>query len=544
MGLMRNKFLAAYKQAGMKPPKASGKTRRAEPHANNRDDPSVAHGSSKLANKTQTQKTKTSSNKTGRATTINSRRSKTAWGADKRKTRKALPKPNVSTQTKTTPPSVAKPTGVSARPPFSVTLVGTPQYQFCHDKHSSARLIERSTELGVRMQLSPGSVGDAHDITLGFDFGTSAVKVVVGDATIEKYFAVPFRDGVGINQYLLPCRVWETTDTWSSKYSLTGGDTAYRDLKLSLLAEPDEKANLIRAIAFFALIFQQVRAWLFIEHAEIYRAADIYWGIAIGLPSESHIDNALTPIFERAVRVAWKMSVEREIHAAAISTILEESNTPEIDAEISVVPEIAAQIYGFVSSPSSSFDKQRSNRYAIVDIGAGTVDSSIFEVKQKQGLWNFTYYTAVVEPNGVANLHAHRIGWWTKVLSGHDPANIAIKDLLADKYSTDTESAIPQSYKDYIANVVVEFNDKKQPDPDNDFFSRRLLRQVKGRTIWRCWNKELLGQNEIEGMPIFVCGGGARMSFYSKLVDVTPRTEGTTWISLVPWQLKRPTNLI
>ena len=286
--------------------------------------------------------------------------------------------------------------------------------------------------------------------TLGFDFGTSAVKVVVGDATIEKYFAVPFRDGTGIDQYLLPCRVWETSDNRGPRYSLTVGETAYRDLKLSLLAEPDEKQNLIRAIAFFALIFQQVRSWLFTAHKEIYQAANIYWNLAIGLPSESHVGNALTPIFERAVRIAWKMSTEHEIRAGTINALLEDSEDLAINAEVSVVPEIAAQIYGFVSSPSSSFDKKRTNRYAIVDIGAGTVDSSIFEVKQQKGLWNFTYYTAVVEPNGVANLHAHRIGWWAKVLDGLDPAKMAVNDLLDDKYSTDTEAPIPCTGSDFL----------------------------------------------------------------------------------------------
>lgn len=45
-------------------------------------------------------------------------------------------------------------------------------------------------------------------------------------------------------------------------------------------------------------------------------------------------------------------------------------------------------------------------------------------------------------------------------------------------------------------------------------------------------------------MPIFFCGGGARMTFYSKLIQTMRNTSGTTWISLVPLRLKRPSNLI
>jgi len=548
MGSMRDKVLAAYKLAGVEPPNANNKARRGgEPQSKNRGDVPITYGTSKLANKRNTQKTKKSGTKQERASTVaNSQIStgKVTSSVDKSKPAKALPKPITPTKLAETPTISAKPVEVRAPPPIGVTLHGIPQYKFRGEIQNPSRLIKRPVKLGLQMQLSPDGQGDVHDVTLGFDFGTSAVKVVVGDATIEKYFAVPFRNGTGIDQYLLPCRLWETKDTRGPAYSLTDGDSAYRDLKLSLLAGPNNKPNLIRAIAFFALIFQQVRAWLFTEHREIYRATNIFWSLAIGLPSESHVDNALTPIFERAVRIAWKISVQSEIRPEMINAILETSDTPEIDAEVSVIPEIAAQIYGFVSSPSSSFDKKRANRYAIVDIGAGTVDSSIFEVKQQMGLWNFTYYTAVVEPNGVANLHAHRIGWWAKILNGLDSASMAVQDLLDDKYSTDTEVPVPESYKDYIANVGVEFNDKKQLDPDTEFFSRRLLRQVKGRTIWRCWDRKLLQEVDIKGMPVFVCGGGSRMSFYSNLLEAMPKTEGATWISLIPWQLKRPTDLI
>lgn len=544
MGSMRDKVLAAFKQAGVKLPNANNKARRGDPLTKSRHDVTVAYGSSKLANKPQTKKTARASNRPVETSTIDqSPIGKTTSSAAKPRSTKALPKPTTVKRTE-----AAKPTSVQLEPgrvtpPISVILQGVPQYQFKGEKHGSAGLIKRPVKQGVQMQLSPDGQGDAHDVTLGFDFGTSAAKVVVGDATIEKYFAVPFRDGTGINQYLLPCRVWETSDTRGPRYSLTAGETVYRDLKLSLLAEPDNKQNLIRAIAFFALVFQQVRAWLFTEHDEIYRAADLYWSLAIGLPSESHVGNALTSTFERAVRIAWKVSVNSEIRPGAISAIFEKTEAPKIDAEVSVVPEIAAQIYGFVSSPSSSFDKKRANRYAIVDIGAGTVDSSIFEVKQQKGVWNFTYYTAVVEPNGVANLHAYRIGWWTKILNTLNRAEATIQDLSDDRYSTDAEAPIPESYTNYIANVAVRFNDEKRLDPDAEFFSRRLVRQVKGRTIWRCWDKNLLKKEHIEGMPIFVCGGGARMGFYANLLEVMSKTEQTPWISLVPLRLKRPTDL-
>ena len=72
--------------------------------------------------------------------------------------------------------------------------------------------------------------------------------------------------------------------------------------------------------------------------------------------------------------------------------------------DVAVVPEIAAQIYGFVVS--NSFDKKAANNYLMVDVGAGTVDSSLFHVKPgRGGKWDFEFYTAAVEPLGVTNLH-------------------------------------------------------------------------------------------------------------------------------------------
>jgi len=421
---------------------------------------------------------------------------------------------------------------------------GAPEYRFQHDLPHVDRLTDLPIEIGLKTQIHSNVLHNPHDVTLGFDFGTSAVKVVVGDATIEKYFAVPFRVGSGIDQYLLPCRLWENRDTLGLKFSLNEGESAYRDLKLSLLADPTEESHKIRSIAFFALVFQRVRAWLFTEHKEIYSAADIVWSVAIGLPSESHVDNNLTPLFARLVSLAWLLSAEREIRPTTIESILRTENEPQEDIPVSVIPEIAAQIFGFVSSPSSRFDRNRANRYAIVDIGAGTVDSSVFEVKNTEGLWNFTYYTAVVEPNGAANLHAHRIDWWVDALKPFDTAHQVRESLLSQKYSTDTETPIPASYADYVSNVTIDTSNNDTADPDAAFFRFRLLRQIRGSTVLRCWKNNLLEQTQIEGMPIFVCGGGARMDFYANLIEALPRTPGANWLTLDPWPLKRPSDLI
>jgi hypothetical protein len=140
----------------------------------------------------------------------------------------------------------------------------------------------------------------------------------------------------------------------------------------------------------------------------------------VGLPTAQHHQSPLSELFERLSLAAWAAAGEsgdsngyRDPDSAGADLKLDETAA---GVEVTVVPEIAAQIYGFVAS--NSFDKQAPNIYLMADVGSGTVDSSLFRVKQgKGGRWDFEFYTSVVEPNGVSNLHRHRVNWWTDVLA-------------------------------------------------------------------------------------------------------------------------------
>lgn len=436
---------------------------------------------------------------------------------------------------------LTKPDSVPPKP-YELKFTGEGRYiplpQSLHDR----KIISLPVELGCRTQLTFNE-DDVHDVTIGLDFGTSTVKVVVGDATIEKSFVVPFRDTSGIARYLLPCKLWETKEKGVKKFSLIEGSNAFDDLKLSVLAAPLNDNYIIQAAGFIALVLKHVRAWLFSEYADIYQYTSIYWTVAIGLPSESHLDNDLTPVFGRIVGLAWQASQETEVRRSFIKKLLQGESSGCDDISIAVIPELAAQIHGFASSPSASFDRNRVNRYVIVDVGAGTVDSSVFQVEQKRGLWNFTYYTAAVQPNGVANLHVARINWWIDALSSSGRGRPIITAMRNDKFRSDLEQPIPKSYEQYVENIAVVPKNNYQ-DPDSNFFKKRLLRQVSSDTVYRCFSKKLLSQTDITGMPMFLCGGGSRMKFYQQLKSELQTTPGTTWLRLEPWTLTMPTDLI
>lgn len=407
---------------------------------------------------------------------------------------------------------------------------------------SAASLLARVETAGRASQVHAGKTDDEREVVLGLDFGTSCVKAVVGDAALGKAFAVPFCKSAGISGFLLPSRLYQT----GRVFSLEAGTQVYRDLKLSLLASPSDPVLQQRVVAFMALVIRRARGWLLTEHAAIYRRTGIAWKLAVGLPTAQHHQSPLSELFERLAHVAWLAAgqpgdVTDISIQALLASELKRDDAPEA-AEITVVPEIAAQIYGFVVS--NSFDKQAPNLYLMADVGSGTVDSSLFRVKQgKGGRWDFEFYTSVVEPNGVSNLHRHRVNWWDDALTKAGAPQQLVADLEATKLITDQRFVTPESFSDYFSGVEVKLRDSVK-SPDDEFFNLRVLAQVQGKTLWRTWKDNLLPQSSLANIPFFMCGGGVRMSYYQQLEARLSSMPGYTWLKAECWVMGVPDDLV
>lgn len=407
-------------------------------------------------------------------------------------------------------------------------------------------------KLGAEAQAHGGRWTDEREIAIGLDFGTSSVKVIVGDPVLEKAFAVPFSEEADIRRYLLPSRLYETAEG----FGLNGlGGNVYRDLKLALLADPDDVEAQIRVAAFLALVIRHARGWLLSEHRDVYSQSNILWKLTVGLPSAHHLqDERQGLLFQRVALAGWlaassgKQGLGRNAVSAVLARAAEllrgaEPANPSEDVEVSVVPEIAAQIYGYVAS--NRFDKQARNLFLMVDVGAGTVDSSLFQVKAgRGGRFGFTFYTTEVQPNGVMNLHRDRMQWWEGALAkaaGDFKPNPSLFQL--NKFSTDRMTSIPEAYTGYFSNVSVAFRDGVQ-DPDQNFFMKRVVSQVRGKTLWRTWKDNFLSQQDLSGVPMFLCGGGTRMTFYRDLEHEMGHMDGYTWLNVVPRPIEVPRRLI
>lgn len=366
------------------------------------------------------------------------------------------------------------------------------------------------------------------EIVLGLDFGTSAVKAVLGDIAIKQAFAVQFMQGEGITSYLLPCRLYQSGD----KFSLLSGDSEYSNLKLDLIDNPHSSECQERVTAFLSFVIRQVRAWFFDNYNAVYKSRNIVWALSIGLPSENHFEHqSLVDVYKRIGEAAWLLSssesyfLSRKDVATALrpeSQLMENSlfDSEYKDVFVSVVPEIAAQIYGYVDS--ERFDKNKvDNYFMMVDIGAGTVDVSAFHVKMvRGGRLNFGFFTTTVRPYGVVNLHRARLNFWRKLICS-DYAERKDLVFLIDKEAkrSDFQESIPASFLRYFTDSTI--NSLKE-DVDEDFY-RKVFEQVFSNGYTKLYRDGYLTKESIIGMPVYLCGGGSRHPVFQKLTNANDR---------------------
>ena len=217
------------------------------------------------------------------------------------------------------------------------------------------------------------------------------------------------------------------------------------------------------------------------------------------------------------------------------------------------MPELSAQIHGFVSS--SHFDPGQPNNYLLVDVGAGSVDASLFHVrKDPGGTVSFAFFTDKVELLGAANLNRYRLTWWQSRLReserlgtrfpGPNAARVLplLSELEALKLPTDFRGRYPTKFDQYVKGVTVLFNDEAT-SPDVEFFEK-VVQQVVGKVLYGAWQQQRLSQTDLKDLPFFLCGGGARHPLYDALKPRLQVSPNFTWLRAKPRDLALPSNII
>jgi len=404
------------------------------------------------------------------------------------------------------------------------------------DINVSTLLKEKNYD-GISRSICKDPSSNPVELTLGFDFGTSSSKLVIGDIQQDRAFAVPFFKDGGVSRYLLPGVIGK-----SGVYSFFEGERLYRDLKLSLRDSPDEE-TVFAVVAFMALAIRHARAWLFSEYESLYKNSFIFWNLAVGIPSDGESSADISAVIKRIASAAWLVAAkEGEINDALINECIDISLS-EMDVEVSVCSEIAAQMYAFVSS--ESFDSRDNNIYMMVDVGAGTLDASTFYVSRStDGAWRFVTYASSVEFNGSVNLHRARILWLIDTIKKSHPDRVDIVESLASTMkNTDCLAEIPGSLYAYISQMDLQFIDGSQK-PDTVFRNKNVSPQVYG-VYHQSWRDAGVPKTQLADLPTFYCGGGMRMPFYKNIPELFDRkTPNFSWIHPVPRKLTVPDRLL
>ena len=422
-------------------------------------------------------------------------------------------------------------------PLVRLTFTGEPRLAWNPVSHTKTLRDGVDWQLGRLTSICEALRPVSRDVVIGLDFGTSCTKVVIGDRTMKAAYAVPFTQMAGVSAYLLSTHLNEAKGV----YDLSSNGSLHSDLKLSMLSDPSNAVSCSRVCAYIALVIRAARAWMYSELKEQYLAADLVWSLAIGQPADQVTSSQSKALFEKLGKVAWYLAgYSEELTTSLCMAAWKDFDAGQIhagDIEVLVMPELAAQIYGFVSSVE--FDPRHPNIYLLVDVGAGTVDASVFRVtKGVGGTASFSFFTNAVEAHGAMNLHRYRVGWWQTNLGVSGKAEKAISDLESIRLPTEYRGALPNAYLDYVEGVNVSFEGGAQ-SPDHDFFMK-VRDQVAGKVLYGAYKNNLLDKGSIAGMPFFLCGGGARHGFYKQLKTEMQKQQNCSWLNASYRELSLP----
>lgn len=352
-------------------------------------------------------------------------------------------------------------------------------------------------------------------------------------------------DEIGVLAYLLPSSLQEN----NGMYELDGPGETLNDLKLSLMANQSDEIIISRVVAYLALVIRYARAWLFNEHSNQYAHSDLLWSIAIGQPADQALSIESKELFTRIGNLAWQLSMtEKSLNSKFVLDQWKSFQGNHFSSEYVeclIIPELAAQIHGFINS--DNFDPRKPNIFLMIDVGAGTLDFSIFSVRiSDDGLKNFNLFINSVQPHGVANFHRHRVNWWQKKLATHDEGKNTIQELEHIKMPTEFQGFYPTTYIEYINHVEVDLlNGALSPDLEYDGKITSqiygcLIKSIKSDPVDGC---RLLREIDFDGMEYFLCGGGSRHQNFKKINQLLQSPKGWSWLKLKQRILTIPSDI-
>lgn len=233
---------------------------------------------------------------------------------------------------------------------------------------------------------------------IGLDFGTAFTKCIARNLATNEAFVVP----IGGAQHLLPseiivgqsgiCLADETiNDTQLSKFhnlKMALAETASGQLdgawaaNLRHAAESHPTSTLARkpgdlAAYFLARVIQRARAFILSRSAGFDESRGDRCFLNMAVPVAHAQDARVATEFDTSLRKAWLLAREKALcdwqQSQAAEVLSRLDTSPGQDIGCYIYPEVSANVQSYIKSRAGS-----DGLYLFVDVGAGTVDLSVF----------------------------------------------------------------------------------------------------------------------------------------------------------------------
>ena len=415
-----------------------------------------------------------------------------------------------------------------------------------HNEWSDIKFTTREED-GIDDHHSPNAY---QELNFGLDFGTSTVKVVIYEKDdSHSGYAIPFlEDRPGIDAYLLPSTLYIDADHDTCSLEPTP-NSVERDSspKLTLMSNLDSPRAQQHVIGLLAHAIRLARSWFFKSYPKY--ALPTVWNVRIGVPSDAK-NSTLIGLWRRLLEAAWHVAgtegpVTFSAAAAALEAVPvspEEDNNPlyvnydENDAGFNAVPEVIAETTAILENHPLG---NKGQDYLIIDIGSGTVDAAAFTLSKSpvkredddEARYYKTDLVQCVTPLGTTNCHWKRLDWLRAHVqsdksSGQLPP--AHADELLNTLRKERAHTLRTPFRNDVRNYVVGIS---LSDNVDDMLKDELFIEVTSHIKSSLRRENKLSEAKIAGLQVFLCGGGARSSFYQDALQNNDIAKNRSWLA-------------
>ncbi|MBX3648628.1 MAG: hypothetical protein KF766_13250 [Rhodocyclaceae bacterium] len=356
------------------------------------------------------------------------------------------------------------------------------------------------------------------DLCIGLDFGTSSTKSVVRLLPSGPAYVVEFsKGGDEVEPYLMPTRLWVATDGTLALQEKGGGGWI-QELKVTLMEQPWIKGPVSPgskvvarpvdlAAGYIALVLRSLQRWCDEQVLPALGAVKPRWSLNLGIPARDLGANEIREAFGIAAKAGWHMAVSGgQIDIVGMGQAVDQAKAPTfvpsgMEAEmIQVVPEVAAGVTTYARSSA-----KRAGPHLFVDVGATTLDSSMFLLDDHDGL-KYVFLAADVDSSlGALRLHKHR---------AHELGRLALERFSA----ANPLKPIPPTARDCLP----EDGELEQIDSQ---FTLKCAKKL-GSVIYNTKMKDPKGISVDDSDPsacirVMLSGGGVGLPLYQETVRLS-----------------------